>query len=237
MKKLAQLLLLSIFIFGCSKKETAQENVTVIEEDIESQEKVRYLALGDSYTIGQSVTENERFPVLLIDSLRNDGVITCNAKIIATTGWTTNNLISAVNTAALPDTFNLVSLLIGVNNQYQNLGIVEYGTQFEQLIQTAIQKTGGEPSNVFVLSIPDYGATPFGASNAEEIAMEIDQFNAINKQITEQYNITYFNITEISRLANTQPDLIAIDNLHPSGKMYKKWVDLMYSAVKDKVTK
>jgi acyl-CoA thioesterase I len=236
MSKISHFLILSLFLFGCSKKETAKETISIIEEVIQNNDTIKYLALGDSYTIGQSVDASLRFPVLLIDSLRNEGISCFSAKIIATTGWTTGNLISAINTAALPDTFNLVSLLIGVNNQYQNLSIAEYTIQFEQLLQTSIQKVGGDSSHVFVLSIPDYGVTPFGAANATEIALEIDQFNAINQEITEQYGISYFNITEISRLAANDLSLIASDGLHPSGKMYQLWVDLIFDSIKNKVT-
>jgi acyl-CoA thioesterase I len=236
MNKISRFLILAIFLLGCSKKETAKENVVVSEEIVQNNDTVKYLALGDSYTIGQNVDANLRFPVLLIDSLRTDGINCQNPKIIATTGWTTSNLISAINAAVLPDTFNLVSLLIGVNNQYQNLSTSEYAIQFEQLLQIAIQKVGGDTTNVFVLSIPDYGVTPFGAANATEIALEIDQFNAINREITEQYGISYFNITEISRLAANDLSLIASDGLHPSGKMYQLWVDLIFDSIKNKVT-
>ena len=236
MKKKILFIVLSIFLLSCSKNETAPENSIPTLPESENDESVKYLALGDSYTIGQSVDASLRFPTLLIDSLRNNGISCYNPKIIATTGWTTSNLLSAINAAALPDTFNLVSLLIGVNNQYQNLSTEEYTLQFEQLLQLAIHKTSGDTTNVFVVSIPDYGSTPFGAANAAEITLEINQFNAINQQITEQYGVTYFNITDISRLAENDPTLTAYDGLHPSGKMYKLWIDLIYENIKIKVT-
>ena len=193
-----------------------------------------YLALGDSYTIGQSVNEQERFPIQLANQLMSDSVQIDSAYIIAKTGWRTDQLISAIEDANLEDNFDLVSLLIGVNNQFQNRPIVEYEQEFAQLLNRAIVLAGGYKSKVFVLSIPDYGFTPFGRSAQERISPEIDQYNEINRRITENLGISYFNITPISRNGLDQPELVASDGLHPSSKMYRQWIALFYEEVKRK---
>ncbi len=202
---------------------------------------LRYLALGDSYTIGQGVPENERWPVLLADSLTNSGVIMDDPRIIARTGWTTSDLESAIfeiypeesfKEGYFNDSFDLVSLLIGVNNQYR--GISEesaldiYRKEFADLLQLAIDFTKGNAGRVFVVSIPDYSVTPFVSENFKvRISDEIDQYNEINREIASEFNVKYFNITPISRLASDDQQLLASDQLHPSGIMYRLWVDLM----------
>lgn len=190
-----------------------------------------YLALGDSYTIGQSVTEAERFPNQTAGLLRAGNIKINDPKIIATTGWTTRNLIDALNTANLQNNYDVVSLLIGVNNQYQGRTIDEYKTEFTILLNRAIQLAGNKPTHVFVLSIPDYSVTPFASSsNKQKIATEIDQFNAENKKISQQLGVNYLDITSISREPN--PMLIATDGLHPSGTQYKRWADLLEPMMK-----
>lgn len=190
-----------------------------------------YLALGDSYTIGQSVTEAERFPNQTVGLLRAGNIKINDPKIIATTGWTTRNLIDALNTANLPNNYDVVSLLIGVNNQYQGRTIDEYKTEFTLLLNRAIQYAGNKPTHVFVLSIPDYSVTPFASgSNKTKIASEIDQFNSENKKISLQLGVNYLDITSISREPN--PMLIATDGLHPSGTQYKRWADLLAPMMK-----
>ena len=190
-------------------------------------EKVKFLALGDSYTIGESVDVKDRWPIQLITSLRKLGLDCTDAEIIATTGWRTDNLKHAIIDANPPHDYTLVSLLIGVNNQYQGKSVDDYAPEFEELLNTAIKLAGGIKSHVFVVSIPDYGYTPFGKSKQASISHAIDAFNAMNKSITEKMGIKYFNITEISRNGLAQPDLVANDGLHPSGKMYSLWVDRM----------
>lgn len=187
-------------------------------------EKVKFLALGDSYTIGQSVAVNERWPVQLVSTLRARGVECDDPFIIATTGWRTDNLDNAITQAMLEPEYNLVSLLIGVNNYYQGKTVESYKPEFEALLNKAIALAGGNKENVFVVSIPDYGYTPFGKSNQVTISAGIDLFNAANKSITEQAGVTYINITDISRRGLAEPDLVATDGLHPSGKMYSEWV-------------
>ena len=185
----------------------------------------KFLALGDSYTIGESVSENERWPVQLAKKLREKGKSIGEPLIIATTGWRTDDLMNAVNKAHLKNEYDLVSLLIGVNNQYQGKSSEQYVIEFEDLLKTAIQLAKGKKENVFVVSIPDYGYTPFGKPKQAEISKALDRFNEINKRITEKAGIKYINITDISRQGIHQPELVADDGLHPSGKMYSLWVD------------
>lgn len=195
-----------------------------INAQIQTEGKVRFLALGDSYTIGQSVSITERWPVQLIDSLKAKGISCFDPQIIATTGWRTDNLKAAIQNASLSNSYNLVSLLIGVNNYYQGKSLSAYGPEFEDLLNTAIALAGGNKQHVFVISIPDYGYTPFGMSSQPSISAGIDSFNAVNKFITENKGVTYIEITDISRLGLQQPDLVASDGLHPSRKMYTQWV-------------
>lgn len=197
-------------------------------------EKQNYLALGDSYTIGQSVAIDERFPVQLSIKLSSNGIPMEAAQIIARTGWSTGQLITAIGEENIQQTFDLVSLLIGVNNQYRGRDTAEYRIEFRQLLQTAIEFADGNENHVLVLSIPDYGPTPFAQnSDTVRIAREIDAFNVINLQETRKTNARYFNITGISRKARTQPGLIAQDGLHPSAEMYRQWVELIFPAASE----
>ncbi|HZY78790.1 MAG TPA: SGNH/GDSL hydrolase family protein [Cyclobacteriaceae bacterium] len=192
-----------------------------------SQTPIKYLALGDSYTIGESVAENERWPVQLAEVLRKKGRNIEGPKIIATTGWRTDNLKNAINIAKLKNEYGLVSLLIGVNNQYQGKPIEQFKVEFEDLLKTSIQLAGGKKENVFVVSIPDYGYTPYGKPKQQQISKEIDEYNAIIKETTGKYGVAYYYITDISRKGLNDPGLVAEDGLHPSGKMYSEWVDLI----------
>jgi lysophospholipase L1-like esterase len=185
----------------------------------------KFLALGDSYTIGESVKEEERWPELLATELRKKGKSIEKPRIIATTGWRTDQLKKAIEEANLKPEYDLVSLLIGVNNQYQGKSAESYAPEFEELLNIAIKLAGGKKENVFVVSIPDYGFTPFGQPKQEQISKALDEYNAINKKITENAGVQYFNITNISRKGFEQPDLVADDTLHPSGVQYKLWVE------------
>ncbi len=186
-----------------------------------------YLALGDSYTIGESVDENERWPVLLAERARADSVIVSDPLIIATTGWTTDELMKGIEEKAITgQTFDFVSLLIGVNNQYRGYNIDTYKKEFELLLNDAIAFASGETSNVFVVSIPDYGVTPFAADrDSDLIFREISAYNEIAENIARSKGIAFLNITDISRDALSDSELVAKDGLHPSGKMYKRWID------------
>lgn len=195
-----------------------------------------YLALGDSYTIGESVKEEERFPLILANRLKKKSINMAAPHIIARTGWTTDELLSAISQQAPPNTFDLVSLLIGVNNQYRNYDINTYYKEFEDLLKIAIQKAKDNARHVFVISIPDYGVTPFAKHrNTDKIAKEIDDYNRIASNITQKYAVKYFDITPISRKAKQDLSLIAEDGLHPSGKMYEAWVNLIFDEVKNMI--
>lgn len=194
---------------------------------------VRMLALGDSYTIGQSVPQSARWPVQFRDSMAAQGVAWDTIDFIASTGWRTDQLISAMNQRNLDSNYNLVSLLIGVNNQFQGRDTATYALEFAQLLGTAIELAGGDRRKVMVLSIPDYAYTPYGqSSNPSAISAGIDQFNAINQRITRQMGVTYVNITPISRAGLSRPALVAGDGLHPSGLQYSEWVSLLLDSVK-----
>jgi lysophospholipase L1-like esterase len=192
--------------------------------------KIRYLALGDSYTIGESVEASERWSNQLADFLKAGGIAT-ELTIIAKTGWTTNELWEGVQTWKIDAPYDLVSLLIGVNNQYRGYDIDEYREQFAFLLNKAIEYTGGNPKHVIVLSIPDWGVTPFARGrNTEQIAKDIDKFNMLNCEETEKAGAYYVDVTPISREAVNDPSLIASDGLHPSGRMYTEWAKLTYPA-------
>lgn len=185
---------------------------------------IKFLALGDSYTIGESVAEHERWPVQLVNRFREKGYECQQPVIIATTGWRTDDLKRAIAQQNPATDFDIVSLLIGVNNQYQGKSAESYTPEFEELLKIAIHHAGDDRSKVFVVSIPDYGFTPFGQEKQTSISKALDEFNEINKKITEKYGIDYIYITDISRRGLQEPDLVAEDRLHPSGKMYGEWV-------------
>lgn len=187
--------------------------------------KLKYLALGDSYTIGESVNQLERWPVQLAEQLSKKEKPCFPPKIIATTGWRTDDLANAVWKENLKEDYDLVSLLIGVNNQYQGKSVDQYKPEFEELLKTAIKLAGGDKSRVFVVSIPDYGYTPFGRAKQSTISEAIDKFNEANKVITEKMGVRYVNITDISRRGLEEPALVASDGLHPSGRQYTLWVE------------
>ena len=185
---------------------------------------VRFLALGDSYTIGESVAEPERWPNQLATFLKSQAVEVDTTWIIARTGWRTDNLMDGINLAQPDSSFNLVGLCIGVNNQYQGRPIAQYELEFRQLLARSIAHAGGRKELVFILSYPDYGYTPFGASNLASISLQVDAFNAVSKRVAEEKGIQYFDIVDISRQGLVEPDLVASDGLHPSGKQYGEWI-------------
>ena len=198
---------------------------------------VRYLALGDSYTIGESVDESERWSMQLASLLESSPQIAkpfggtegggVEVTIIARTGWTTDELWDGIQAQKIDPPYDLVSLLIGVNNQYRGRDIEEYREQFAFLLNKSIEYAGGDANRVIVLSIPDWGVTPFaGDRDSKKIADEINRFNAINREETEKAGAHYIDITPISREAVNDPSLIAGDGLHPSGKMYTEWSKL-----------
>ena len=192
---------------------------------------MRFLALGDSYTIGEGVDEAERWPVQLAALLRERGMDVADPQIIARTGWTTDELSAAIDAADPQGPYALVSLLIGVNNQYRGRSADEYRGQFADLLRRAIGFAGGDASRVIVLSIPDWGVTSFAAGrDRARITAEIDAFNAINREETERAGARYVDITPQSRAAGADPAFLVSDGLHPSGRAYAEWARLALPA-------
>lgn len=201
----------------------------IVETNLPKQ--LKYLALGDSYTIGQSVCETCRFPEQLRKKLGDlDTKNTYTSKIIATTGWTTTNLISAINAQSLTPNYDLVTLLIGVNNQYQEKPISIYEKEFPELIVKAIALAKGDRSNVIVVSIPDYAFTPFGkqAADPSKISLEIDNYNAFAQKYCSEQKIEFVSITDITRQGFANPLLVAQDGLHPSELAYSLFVERIF---------
>lgn len=193
-----------------------------------------YLALGDSYTIGEQVLLADSFPYQSVQVLRRKNrKFDFNApEIIAKTGWTTDELAVAIGQSTLLSKYDFVSLLIGVNNQYRGRTVENYKEEYESLLQKAIQLTGNEPRHVFVLSIPDWGITPFAAErDSSTIAKEIDSYNSACKIITEGLHCHFIDITTSLRIDGRQTDFLAADGLHPSGKEYAKWALQLSEAV------
>jgi len=190
-----------------------------------------YSALGDSYTIGEQVPLTESFPYQTLQLLRkadlnldNSNHVFAAPEIIAKTGWTTDELTTAIGQTIFLPQYDIVSLLIGVNNQYRGRSVEEFEKEFEVLLQMAIQFAGGIPANIYVLSIPDWGKTPFAKDrDVAAIAKEIDVFNDVCKKISGNLKTHFINITNDQRDDSDNPGFIAADGLHPSGKEYKKW--------------
>ena len=200
-----------------------QADTTVAME--ETRRPIRYLALGDSYTIGQGLPADSSFPGQLYSALGAMGHDTIDMSIIARTGWRTDVLSNNIEFLNPDSTQSLVTLLIGVNDQFQRVPIDRYPINFTSLLEESIALAQGVVDNVIVLSIPDYGFTPFGRGNQAVISADIDAYNAINQDISEQMGVRYVNITGISRLGLLRPTLVVDDNLHPSAEQYALWVE------------
>jgi lysophospholipase L1-like esterase len=200
-----------------------------------------YLALGDSYTVGESLSKDQSFPYQLTAQL-NSQLKVSTPTVIATTGWTTLNLINGVNNSGLTkNTYDFVTLLIGVNDQYWTVDQDSYRAQFITMMNVAIRFAKGDKTKVFVISIPDYSVTPSQyfrtAEDIVRVAREIDEFNAINKSESIKAGVNYQDITDISRQAANDLSLLAPDKLHPSGKMYALWIQRLAPLVKSKLAK
>ena len=194
----------------------------------------RYLALGDSYTIGQSVAESERYPRQLQDSLYKYGIAITDLTIIARTGWTTYDLLNAIQAAPPAGTYDLVTLLIGVNNQYQGLSLSKYSNEFTSLLEKSMQNAGNDKNKVVVISIPDYSVVPFANYyDTAQIRTQLEAFNKVNKDITAQYGIKYVDVFALSQEAKYNKSLVANDSLHFSGKEYAKWTHLLVQEAKE----
>ncbi|WP_224995016.1 SGNH/GDSL hydrolase family protein [Cesiribacter sp. SM1] len=193
---------------------------------------LQYLAFGDSYTIGEAVPEKQRWPVQLVEKLRSQGTDVEYPKIIATTGWTSGELLAAIEKENPASSYHLVSLLIGVNNQYRGYDLDLFREEFTSLVQKAIFYARKRTEGVFVLSIPDYGVTPFAAEkNPPLIAKEIEEYNKLSQHICQRLDVAWYNITDISKGAGSDHNLLAEDGLHPSGSMYAAWVEQIYPYV------
>lgn len=219
MKKLIYLTLL-LLPFACQDDDDMQ----TIRPEVPENQNISFLSLGDSYTIGTSVNMDERWPVQLAAALPAEGFTVINQQIIATNGWTTSELQTGINSENLTGTFDLVSLLIGVNNQFRGQPLSGYQTEFEELLDTAIAYAGGDTSKVFVVSIPDYAFTPFGGGR-QDITQGVAQFNVAARQIASEFEVPFLNITPISQEGLNDTELVASDDLHPSGKQYGRWVE------------
>jgi lysophospholipase L1-like esterase len=217
-----------ILIFSCAKKGSDPVQMTNQTNITHS-----YLALGDSYTIGESVLPSENFPNQTVQLLTQSGYNFKSAEIIAKTGWTTDELQNSINSHTFTSPYDIVTLLIGVNNQYRGRPVDTYKPEFENLLRQAIQFAGGKTDHVIVLSIPDWGVTPFAnGRDRAQIAREIDEYNSANKTISENYKVNFIDITALTREAANDLSLLAADGLHPSAKEYKRWSEKLADKIK-----
>jgi len=193
-----------------------------------------YLALGDSYTIGESVAVDQRWPVQLVSMLRARGLRLDDPQIIAVTGWTTDELETGMQQAGLERCYSLVSLSIGVNNQYRQRDLQNFRQEYDRLLQRAIDLAGGNKQRVFVLSIPDWSVTPFAEStgrNLDQEAAALADYNQAKREITEASGVVYFDITPSTQMAANDTSLLTADGLHPSGKLYTLWIEKLIDKV------
>ncbi len=188
-----------------------------------------YLALGDSYTIGEGIAADERWPRQLARALRAEGIALADPRIIATTGWTTDELSSAIDAAEPLGSFDFVSLLIGVNNQYRGRTVEDYRGEFTALLERSIRFAGGRSDRVLVLGIPDWGATRFGGESGRDLARisrELDAYNAAAREISQRHGVAFVEVTAVSRARGAETAMLADDGLHPSAAMYAQWTTL-----------
>ncbi|MBK8611624.1 MAG: SGNH/GDSL hydrolase family protein [Chitinophagaceae bacterium] len=195
-----------------------------------------YLALGDSYSIGEQVAFAENFPNQTVQLLRRSGFAYYAAEIIAKTGWTTDELIDAIENTVLLENYDMVSLLIGVNNQYRGRTVVEFENELEKLIQKAIQLAGNKPDHVFVLSIPDWGVTPFAdGKDRILVATDIDAYNAVCNSSAKKFETNFMEITVSQRADGNKNEFLALDGLHPSALEYAKWASKLVDEILKKM--
>ncbi|MEO7977368.1 SGNH/GDSL hydrolase family protein [Flavobacterium sp.] len=242
------IVLFTSFLFSCSAENSIDPNpittpivvtppTTIPTPNNPIAKTINYLALGDSYTIGQNVCETCRFPEQLKSKLATlYPKSSFTLKIIATTGWTTSNLISAIKSQNPESKYDLVTLLIGVNNQYQGVPFSVYQKEFPELISKAITLAKGNKKNVVVLSIPDYAYTSYGnnmsLNQSEKITKEINEYNSFAENYCKSNGIVFVGITDITRQGLINPNLVASDGLHPSESAYMLFVERMLPNVK-----
>lgn len=232
MKHLAIILvLISSLYLNCMEKENPENQMEA--------KTYTYLALGDSYTIGEGVDEKDRYPNQTVELLGNKGLEFEKPTIIARTGWTTDELAKGIENAGIAGKkYDLVTLLIGVNNQYRGRSLDNYESEFKKLLQDAIVIANGNSDRVVVISIPDWGVTPFAVnrgSDQTKIAKEIDAFNAANRSISIQLGVHYIDITEEYRQIGALPEMVVSDNLHPSVLVYGKWAEKLEKLILEKM--
>lgn len=204
------------------------------------QAQLGYLALGDSYSIGEGVEEAARWPMQLAHALRLDGIAIADPRILACTGWSTDELAAAMDAVEPLGRWDVVSLLIGVNDQYRGHALVEYIASFTRLLQRAIALADADPQHVFVLSIPDWGVTPFARAelrSPRRIASELDAYNAAARDVCIAHGVAFVDITQASRGLGAQPDMLIEDGLHPSAAMYAEWTRLALPVVRELLAK
>ena len=219
-----------LFACGKEKSDETSSNEPIIERPM------KYLALGDSYTIGEGVSEELRYPNQVIETLNKRGDREWTpAKIIAKTGWTVDELEAGIDAETLIDApYDLVTLLIGVNNQFRGRSVEEFKSDFENILLRAIGFSGGLQNHVVVLSIPDWGITPFAINrntDQEKVALEIDAYNQVCREISEKYGVYYIDITEDYRAQGAQAEMLAEDGLHPSGLIYSQWTEKLIKRI------
>ncbi|MEO9891628.1 SGNH/GDSL hydrolase family protein [Aurantibacter sp.] len=225
---LVYVLLFSFLAIGCSKKVLpSQVNNKIEPINTGAQIKtINYLALGDSYTIGTSVALESNYPTQLASELSNNLNVSVNHKIIATAGWRTDELLNVLETNTLDSSYDLVTLLIGVNNQYQGLAFTKYEKEFTELFERSLKLANNNKDRLVIISIPDWGFTPFGQGfDRDKISKEIDQYNSFAEQIADKNGVSFIDITDITRRGLEEKELVASDDLHPSKVAYKKFVD------------
>ena len=231
MKSLLALLVMMSF-FACSGSNS--DSTTQMGN---TKRPLKYLALGDSYTIGEGVLEADRYPNQLVKRLNEELNLTMNApEIIAKTGWTVDELEAGIiESKNIAPSYDLVTLLIGVNNQYRGRSVEDFKIEFNQLLLQAIGFAGNLPNHVVVLSIPDWGVTPFAIEkkvDQSKVASEIDAYNQAKKEICKLYGVFFIDITENYRLIGAQPEMVVDDKLHPSGLVYSIWTESLFEQVK-----